>query len=241
VDVRIVSDVPCESLRGVAITVGPTPLSAETARPARRRLNYLEHESLVVPITLRGRCRGIGCSATTTCVKTTECASSDVSSNCMSECRLDPDDGSVDEPSDLPDASNDGAAEGASDGGTGDDRSMPADSGDGGGDDGGNPGTVCGDLPNPMCGVDVCCAMAQTSTTADCRTPFECNEGGWFTIGCKGTASCGPGSTCCIDDVSRQSQCGTTCSGNVACLNDMDCVPFAMFCIGRRWALKYCQ
>lgn len=165
---------------------------------ARRRIRYVEHQRLRLPVTLYASCEGVPCEADSTCNYLGQCVSALVDpSTCDSSagCQI-PEDrpdrpplpvNPTDAGSDADGGSMDGG--GTLDGAT---DSGPADGGDGGGGSGGLGSVRC--PPTTCSGVNNrCCAGSQRF----CLAPQELCVPPAVTVECDDSQDCGPGMTCC--------------------------------------------
>lgn len=172
---------------------------------ARRRLRYVPHERLRLPIGIYARCEGVSCDESSTCNALGLCVSAEIDpSTCASDsgCRVPGDDAPppvVDGDASTPnDATTDGSAD-ANDGGAGGDATDAADAG---GDAGAaTPGYVeCPGAPGGRCSTanDTFCCYTPGTNLGTCSTDsVGCYQGGRALIMCDDHSDCAAGETCC--------------------------------------------
>lgn len=207
---------------------------------SRRAFAFVEHASVVLPMTLEISCADVPCDVMTSC-RTGQCVTSNAEcSDGISTCE------SPAEPVVLSDggiAPPDGAVEGGGDG------SSPAEGGkdsasdappDAPGSDGstGLGTNICPAATPSDCTIlvasGVCCNVMATQyqclTTAQCSLSDPNN----LRYGCLGRAHCSAGQLCCMTTVApggTANMCASSCPGPIACRSDDDC-PSPKTCIG---------
>ncbi len=196
------------ALVSLKVVLGVRRDSRECKAPAydgcivtRRRLRYVEHERLRLPVTLYASCEGVPCDEDSTCNQLGQCVSSLVdpkTCDTPSGCQV-PGDRTTSPPGPVapqPDSGGDAdatvdAGDGASafDGG--------ADASDGGSDpDGGGMPSGSVSCPPVECTGDNprCCA----GTTYRCLGPTELCGPSNTILRCDDSIDCAPGSSCCV-------------------------------------------
>lgn len=204
---------------------------------ARRRLRYVPHERLTLPVPLYARCEGVPCDADTTCNALGTCVSIDVDpSRCSPEgCGL---------PGDV-DAGDGGSESGAPiDGAAGPDAFAPDGAIEGGRDAGigedGDPTTIlCDGKGGPiLCPRPGTACCAGTPSLAPACTASGCQGSQTFLL-CDGPEDCLLGQRCCY--VGSTAACSAAC-GNYRelCHGNSQCAP-GTACSGIFDAYRYCQ
>ena len=170
---------------------------------ARRRIAFLPHQSLVLPITLFEQCEDVPCSAKTTCNVSRECvlaALSPAACASASGCLL-PGDPAIDAP--VAAASGQASRDAATDGSTSSDAASYASDGAPDASDAGDAATQYASGADVPCyaagtcqgGTPVCCHAAGGNATCVARGA-SCPQS-QFRMACDNHLDCVSGSSCC--------------------------------------------
>lgn len=192
---------------------------------ARRRLRFVPHTSLELPVELRQECAGVSCPPEETCIAGGSCAPALCADAACSNLRA---------PNDLgrlgPDASADARADGT---GAPDAVARTDATAEGGG--GAGDGGPCGPL---TAGIDCasggpCAAPSQQCCNGVCKPAGDLCSGRVTStsVACDETADCPPGKMCCLHNSIVNlvfTQCETSCAGDPmvvdqVCKQDCEC------------------
>jgi hypothetical protein len=228
-----------------------TQCSAENAFKgcvvARRRLAYVPHTPLFVPVFMNLNCKDVPCDVRSTCNRLGQCVSAELDpgrcaepSGCTVEGDVRPPDAGLGPPPPPGDGGGD-ARDGAGDAPT---DAIREGSVDGGGDDSSTvprPGVRC--LGSADCiSPQYCCfdANAQTGTCQAQQTPCPFG-GGWHLLRCDGREDC-PNGLCCLSNAA--SICvasGGECTGLLMCNTQAQCASGTCAPAGFSSAYRTCQ
>ena len=159
---------------------------------ARRKLRFVAHTPLLLPIELRQECAGVRCAPDETCIPGGGCVASLCTDPSCSN--FGPPGGSAGDGGPAGDTGVVGRSDGGPvvDGGK-PDGAGPHDGGDGGACGPFSAGIDCGPAGPCSAGADQCCNNACTPAGNTCAAKIQN-----ISLKCDETADCPPGNVCCI-------------------------------------------
>lgn len=233
----------------VKIVMGIGRATSECAAPlydgcivARRRIRYVPHERLKLPIALYANCTGVACAPDTTCNILGNCVSATPTCGSGDTCVIEgespppPGGGSPIDGNPRPDLTTD-AGDGAPGADSASNSDAALDSSDDASENFNSVGAIyCPGAPNDQCKANVShCCLDVAQQTGGCAPGDVCPSGGTMRmVFCDGSEDCPQQTYCCEQglEVRCLPVCPPTsilCHGDGLCPLGHGCVPGAVY------------